>query len=203
MSSTSIAERGTEERHESFRHDAMFYAGSRDFVDRTASFIRDSVRAEEPILVVVSAEKIDMLRTELNGHADGVRFADMAAVGQNPARIIPAWRAFVAERSTIGRRFRGIGEPNLHLQARRREPDRHVQGSVWRSASHGNGQRRRREVQHKDQRSRPEHDCELRGKDYRQGQHERDGGVRRAWRRNVDREEKTIIPWSKISRCPA
>lgn len=111
MSSTTVLERGMAEEDERFRHEALFYAGSADFVHRTASFIRDSVRAQEPILVVVSADKIEMLRSELNGEAHGVKFADMDAVGQNPARIIPAWRAFVAEQSGTGKRFRGIGEP--------------------------------------------------------------------------------------------
>jgi anti-sigma regulatory factor (Ser/Thr protein kinase) len=94
-----------------FTHDALFYAGAADFVDRTSAFIKDSVRGREPILVVVSAEKIELLRDELGGDPDGVRFADMAHVGQNPARIIPAWREFVAEQAPSGRRFRGIGEP--------------------------------------------------------------------------------------------
>jgi anti-sigma regulatory factor (Ser/Thr protein kinase) len=94
-----------------FRHDALFYAGTSEFVDRTAAFIDDSVASREPILVVVSAEKIEQLRGRLGGDPDGVRFADMAQVGQNPARIIPAWREFVAEQAPSGRRFRGIGEP--------------------------------------------------------------------------------------------
>lgn len=94
-----------------FRHEALFYAGQVDFVDRTTSFIRDSVNADEPVLVVVGAEKIDMLRSELGGDAAGVRFADMADVGHNPARIIPAWRDFVAEHAAAGGRFRGVGEP--------------------------------------------------------------------------------------------
>jgi len=95
-----------------FQHDAIFYAGTADFVDRTSAFIRDSVAEREPMLVVVSAEKIELLRDELGGHPpEGVRFADMAQVGQNPARIIPAWREFVAEQVHTGRRFRGIGEP--------------------------------------------------------------------------------------------
>jgi anti-sigma regulatory factor (Ser/Thr protein kinase) len=93
-----------------FQHDALFYAGTPDFVDRTSAFIRDSVVEREPILIVVSAEKIELLRDELGGDPEGVRFADMAQVGQNPARIIPAWREFVAEQEP-GRRFRGIGEP--------------------------------------------------------------------------------------------
>ncbi len=94
-----------------FRHDALFYAGTAEFVDRTAAFIDESVASREPILVVVSAAKIEQLRDRLGGDPDGVRFADMAQVGQNPARIIPAWREFVAEQAPSGRRFRGIGEP--------------------------------------------------------------------------------------------
>jgi anti-sigma regulatory factor (Ser/Thr protein kinase) len=94
-----------------FQHDAIFYAGTAGFVDRTSAFIRDSVAEREPMLVVVSAEKIELLRDELGGDPQGVRFADMAQVGQNPARIIPAWREFVAEQVPSGRRFRGIGEP--------------------------------------------------------------------------------------------
>jgi hypothetical protein len=94
-----------------FRHEALFYAGAADFVDRISAFIEDSVVRREPILVVVGAEKIDQLRERLGGDPDGVRFADMAHVGQNPARIIPAWREFVAEQASSGRRFRGIGEP--------------------------------------------------------------------------------------------
>ena len=94
-----------------FRHEALFYKGTAEFVDRVSAFIEDSVVRREPILVVVGAEKIDQLRERLGGDPDGVRFADMAHVGQNPARIIPAWREFVAEQASSGRRFRGIGEP--------------------------------------------------------------------------------------------
>lgn len=94
-----------------FRHDALFYDGLSDFVARTGAFIRDAARAEEPILVVVSQEKIELLRDELGGEAADVRFADMAQVGGNPARIIPVWREFVEERSRPGGRFRGVGEP--------------------------------------------------------------------------------------------
>jgi anti-sigma regulatory factor (Ser/Thr protein kinase) len=94
-----------------FRHDALFYRGVEGFVERTASFIRDSLAHGEPILVVVSEEKIELLRQELNGDPDGVRFADMTHVGRNPARIIPAWRDFVSEHASSGRRSRGVGEP--------------------------------------------------------------------------------------------
>ncbi len=94
-----------------YRHEAMLYAGDDDFVDGVASFVRAGVASEEPVLVVVEARKIDMLRTALGRDAAEVEFADMAAVGQNPARIIPAWREFVAGHAGSGRRIRGVGEP--------------------------------------------------------------------------------------------
>ena len=92
-----------------FRHEALFYSSPEDFLDRTSAFLREGVEAGEPALVVLSAEKIEALRSRLNGHGDSVRFADMSEVGANPARIIPAWREFVADHA--GRRLRGIGEP--------------------------------------------------------------------------------------------
>ena len=63
------------------------------------------------MLVVVGTEKIAALRDELAGQSTGVRFADMLDVGANPARIIPAWQAFVDEHGGEGRPVRGIGEP--------------------------------------------------------------------------------------------
>jgi anti-sigma regulatory factor (Ser/Thr protein kinase) len=87
------------------------YAGVDEFVDGMSTFLRDGVAAGEPSLVVVSARKIRLLRAALGSDADAVLFADMADVGSNPARIIPAWREFVSERGGAGRALRGIGEP--------------------------------------------------------------------------------------------
>src|SRR5688572_1116810 len=54
-----------------FQHDAILYAGTADFVDRTSAFIRDSLAEREPMLVVVSAEKIELLRDELGEDSEG------------------------------------------------------------------------------------------------------------------------------------
>jgi anti-sigma regulatory factor (Ser/Thr protein kinase) len=94
-----------------FRHEALLYAGDDGFLDGTLPWIREALAGDEPILVVVSAAKIARLRDELGPDADQVTFADMAEVGTNPARIIPAWRAFVDAHDGRGRRLRGIGEP--------------------------------------------------------------------------------------------
>jgi hypothetical protein len=62
-------------------------------------------------VLVVSAASIGLLRSALGGDADRVAFADMADVGANPARIIPAWRDFVDALDGGGRTARGIGVP--------------------------------------------------------------------------------------------
>jgi anti-sigma regulatory factor (Ser/Thr protein kinase) len=109
--SRGAAVRGDHVIAAAFRHEALLYAGREEFLQGTAAFIRDGIAAGEPALVVVSAEKVGLLREELGGDADDVQFADMSEVGANPARIIQAWRDFVAERADPWTPVRGIGEP--------------------------------------------------------------------------------------------
>jgi len=94
-----------------FRHEALLYAGEDGFLAGTVPFIRAAQEAGEPVLAMVSAEKIDLLREVLDGADAGVHFADIHAVGSNPARIIPAWREFVEEHGSPDRSVCGIGEP--------------------------------------------------------------------------------------------
>jgi len=94
-----------------FAHEALLYAGDDGFVAGLTPFIREGVALGEPVLVVVAARKVAMLREALNGDAAQVHFADMADVGANPARIIPAWQDFVDAHLREGRPVRGVGEP--------------------------------------------------------------------------------------------
>jgi anti-sigma regulatory factor (Ser/Thr protein kinase) len=94
-----------------FRHEAMLYSGEADFLIGTLAFVRAGLEAEEAVLVVESPAKIAALRRELGEDASLVHFADMSDVGSNPARIIPAWRDFVAEHGLNCKGLRGIGEP--------------------------------------------------------------------------------------------
>ena len=94
-----------------FRHEVMLYDSAESFVDEAAPFVRDAVAAGEPVMVAIAAEKIELLRTRLGDDADWVVFADMAELGANPARIIPAWQEFVDANAASGRPMRGIGEP--------------------------------------------------------------------------------------------
>jgi anti-sigma regulatory factor (Ser/Thr protein kinase) len=92
-----------------FRHEAFFYAGETEFIEGASAFLRKAIDAGDPALVVVSVRKIDLLRRRLRSDLGQVVFADMEAVGTNPARIIPAWTDFVGRHA--GRRLHGIGEP--------------------------------------------------------------------------------------------
>ena len=108
-----------------FRHEALLYAGDDGFVDGTLPWLREAVAAQEPTLVVVSAARIARLRDELGPDAEDVTFADMAEVGINPARIIPAWREFVDAHAgqrapAAGYRRADLGRP--HPRRARRVP---------------------------------------------------------------------------------
>jgi anti-sigma regulatory factor (Ser/Thr protein kinase) len=93
-----------------YRHEAFLYSGLAEFRSGTLSFIRRAVSAGDPILVMVSAEKIGLLRQQLGAEAERVAFADMASAGDNPARIIAAWQAFVQDHAGAAQLW-GIGEP--------------------------------------------------------------------------------------------
>lgn len=101
----------TRNRLDHFQHEALFYEGTEGFLDAIVPFVRDGLEADEAVFVVVDAEKVELIRERLDGQARGARFADMASLGLNPARIIPAWREFVAEHEGTGRPLRGVDEP--------------------------------------------------------------------------------------------
>jgi anti-sigma regulatory factor (Ser/Thr protein kinase) len=93
-----------------YRHEALLYSGLAEFRAGTVPFVRRAIGEDVPALVMVSSEKIELLRRELGTEAGRVEFSDMAEVGSNPARIIAAWREFVRAHDGAGQLY-GIGEP--------------------------------------------------------------------------------------------
>lgn len=93
-----------------YRHEAFLYSGLPEFLSGTLSFVRRAVSAGDPVLVVVSTAKIGLLRQQLGAEAGHVTFANMADVGDNPARIIALWQAFVEANAGVAQ-LCGIGEP--------------------------------------------------------------------------------------------
>ena len=92
------------------RHEALFYGGKTSFLELTVPFIREGIRADEPVLAMLERHKIEWLTDALGDDALDVFFEDMREVGANPARLIAAWRRF-ASAHPESRALRGIGEP--------------------------------------------------------------------------------------------
>jgi anti-sigma regulatory factor (Ser/Thr protein kinase) len=107
----SAATVGRDTRRRGFRHEVRLYAGDAEFVSATLDFVRNGVRAAEPVLVAVGAAKIDSLRSVLGAEAALVQFVDMRTMGRNPNTIIPVWRDFVTTYGAGGQAVRGLGEP--------------------------------------------------------------------------------------------
>lgn len=94
-----------------FRHEILPYGGDRDgLLKGVAPLIRESLAAGAPVLVAVRRRLIDALREELGDDSRRVQFRDIQALGRNPARIIPAWSAFL-EREKDAPDALGVGEP--------------------------------------------------------------------------------------------
>jgi anti-sigma regulatory factor (Ser/Thr protein kinase) len=87
-------------------HQAFFYRGQRDYLARIEAFADAGLANGEPVLIAVPGRNGSVLRDQLDGRP---RFADMARLGRNPARIIPAVREFIDAHP--GQRARHVGEP--------------------------------------------------------------------------------------------
>lgn len=96
--------------HSSYRHEAFLYRGAEDFLAGTLPFVREGLELGQPVMVAVVPERLEPLRRALPDDAP-VSWVDMAELGANPARIIPAWRQFVDEHGGPDTPVRGVGEP--------------------------------------------------------------------------------------------
>lgn len=98
------------------RHEALLYDTLDTFVAQVGVFLDDAHRVGDPVLVLVDQVKAEALRDHL-GPLELVRYGDMASVGANPARVLPAWQAFVDEvardhgRGSEPLGVRGVVEP--------------------------------------------------------------------------------------------
>ncbi|NCT92695.1 sensor histidine kinase [Cellulomonas sp. APG4] len=97
--------------HTRYHHEAYFWRGLDDFLERTVGFVLEGLELDMAVMVAVPHERWRPLRAALGPAADQVAYADMARLGRNPARIIPAWRAFVDEHAPDGTALRGVAEP--------------------------------------------------------------------------------------------
>jgi anti-sigma regulatory factor (Ser/Thr protein kinase) len=88
------------------RHSAWLYTAHDDYLGGIRKFVAEGLASKEPVFVVLPGSQVPV--GWLPGGPD-VAMADMRSLGGNPARLIPALRAF-ADRFP-GRRVRYLGEP--------------------------------------------------------------------------------------------
>ena len=92
-----------------FRHEALIYADSAQFLAAAVPFLSAALDAGEPALVAVSKANAELLERELGRDVDGLGFVAIEDLWRNPARIVPFWRDFLDGQAD--RRACGISEP--------------------------------------------------------------------------------------------
>jgi anti-sigma regulatory factor (Ser/Thr protein kinase) len=77
-------------------HSAAFYDSAAGFVSCVRRFVQQGFDNAEPVLIATPDSSMSVLREHLDGAGGRVSWADMTAIGANPARIIPAIRSFAS-----------------------------------------------------------------------------------------------------------
>ena len=95
--------------HGDLIHLAFFYHDQAEYLTCIQAFAHDGLAHAEPLFVAVPGDKARLVRTQLGEDYGEVSYGDMAELGRNPGRIIPAIRAFAEDHP--GQRVRYICEP--------------------------------------------------------------------------------------------
>jgi len=90
-------------------HSALFYRDGDEYMSGIVSFVAPAVAAGEPVAAAVPSQKAKLLREGLAELDVSFELFDMAELGRNPARIIPAVEQMLAAHE--GRTLHYIGEP--------------------------------------------------------------------------------------------
>jgi anti-sigma regulatory factor (Ser/Thr protein kinase) len=92
-----------------FRHLALFYRGRGEYLPALRGFIRAAAARGEAVFVAVPQRRAELVRRALGDGLAQVALVDMAELGRNPARIIPAFLTYAGKHR--GQRVCCIGEP--------------------------------------------------------------------------------------------
>lgn len=107
-----MMQRAPHRSQQSYRHEAFLWHGRDDFTTILAAFVEEGVDLGEPVLVAMVEEHNCWLQDSLGPRLSRqIQFIDMADLGGNPTRIIPAWLTFAATAADPNQPIRGIGEP--------------------------------------------------------------------------------------------
>jgi anti-sigma regulatory factor (Ser/Thr protein kinase) len=88
-------------------HRGLLYRGVPEYLDALAAFVEEGLQAGEPVMVAVPGSKGNAIHDRVKH--EGTYFVDMAELGRNPGRIIPAVEEFLEHHYDQPSRF--VGEP--------------------------------------------------------------------------------------------
>lgn len=94
-----------------FRHELMLHAGPEQFVRCAVRFAREAIENGDSVIFAFLDPLRSLVQAELGPDVEHVEFPDTQALARNPARIIPAWREWVAQHHDAGRGICGISQP--------------------------------------------------------------------------------------------
>jgi anti-sigma regulatory factor (Ser/Thr protein kinase) len=100
---------GCASSHGGFHHCALLYRTEDQYLRGVVGFIEQGLRAREPVVVAVPAEKLELVRDSLEGRHRAVQLVDMSTLGRNPARLIPSYTQLL--KGFAGRHVWFVGEP--------------------------------------------------------------------------------------------
>jgi hypothetical protein len=92
-----------------FRHLALLYHGRGEYLSALRAFVQACAARGDAVFVAVPRRKAQLVRQELGDAPAHVTLADMAELGRNPARIIPAVLSYASQHR--GQNVCFIGEP--------------------------------------------------------------------------------------------
>jgi anti-sigma regulatory factor (Ser/Thr protein kinase) len=92
-----------------FRHLALLYHGLDEYLSVLRAFIQACAARGDAVFVAVPRRKALLVRRELGDASAHMTLADMAELGRNPARIIPAVLSYASQHR--GQNVCFIGEP--------------------------------------------------------------------------------------------
>ena len=92
-----------------FRHLALLYHGRSEYLSALRAFVQPCAARGDAVFVAVPRRKAQLVRQELGDDPAHMTLADMAELGRNPARIIPAVLSYASQHR--GQNVCFIGEP--------------------------------------------------------------------------------------------
>ena len=89
-------------------HQALFYRGEQEYLDRLRTFLAPAVAAREPAALALPGPKLELVRDSL-GEVGENELLEMSEVGRNPGRILSVIERVRNEYP--GQRLHYVGEP--------------------------------------------------------------------------------------------